>query len=63
MDYLQTIKLSEISDREKQMLYDKNDMWSLKTSSEYSKKKKKSRVTNIENKSVVTSGEGGRETM
>ena len=47
MDYLQTIKLSEISDREKQMLYDKNDMWSLKTSSEYSKKKKKKAESQI----------------
>ena len=46
------------------MLYDKNDMWSLKTSSEYSKKKKKkSRVTNKQKKSVVTIGEGGREIM
>ena len=44
------------SDTERQILYDITDMWNLKnTTSEYNKKR--SRLTDIENKLVVTSGE------
>ena len=51
------------SDRERQISYDITYMWNLKKWYKWTYLQKRSRLTDIENKLMVTKGEGGRDKL
>ena len=51
------------SDRERQISYDIAYMWNLKKLYKWTYLKNRNRLTDIENKLMVTKGEGGRDKL
>lgn len=59
MQEQEAIMLSEISqDRERQMLYDTNDMWNLKYNNNKCMQHSRRRLTDMKNKLVLPEGRG-----